>query len=52
MHEMLLKRAEAAAKLRVSLATLDRLIRAGKIQVRRIGGSIRIEPDALDAVGR
>jgi excisionase family DNA binding protein len=48
----LLKRAEAAAKLRVSVATIDRLIRSGKIQVRRIGGSVRIEPAAIEECGR
>lgn len=48
----LLKKAEAAAELRITVRTLDRLIAKGDVAVRRIGRQIRIERAALDEVGR
>lgn len=39
---------EAAAELRVSPATIRRLIGAGKLRAARIGRSVRIERRILD----
>jgi excisionase family DNA binding protein len=43
---------EAAAALRVSEATIRRLIADGGLEVLRVRGSIRIPHEALDALRR
>lgn len=45
---LLLTRHEAAAKLAISLRTLDLQIANGNISVCRIGGAVRFRPTALD----
>ncbi len=44
----LLSRREAAQSLSISLRTLDSLIAAGKLTVRRIGRRVLIEPAELE----
>jgi excisionase family DNA binding protein len=45
-------REEAAGKLRISVTTVDRLIKAGKLRAARIGRRVVISPQALDAFRR
>jgi excisionase family DNA binding protein len=40
---------ETASRLRVSCATIRRLIQAGKLRALRVGRSVRIEGGAFDA---
>lgn len=44
--------AEAAARLGVSESTIRRWARSGALEAVRVGGRLRIEPDALDTVVR
>ncbi len=48
--ECLLTRAEAAEKLRISLPTLDRLLRSGELSMRRIRRAVRIPASAVEAI--
>ena len=43
-----LDREEAALSLRVSVSTLDRLIRAGRLRAPRIGRRVVVSPQAID----
>lgn len=45
---LLLTRPEAAAKLAISLRTLDEQIANGNLPVCRIGRSVRFRPSSLD----
>ncbi len=47
MDRLLWNRNEAAKRLGIGLRTIDSLIAAGKLQVIRIGASVRITEDAL-----
>ena len=48
MSDRLLSRRQAAAKLGISVATLDRLTKAGHIRAVRIGPrTVRYEPEAV-----
>jgi excisionase family DNA binding protein len=47
-----LDREEAAQSLRVSVSTLDRQIKAGKLRAARIGRRVVISPQAIDAFRR
>ncbi len=40
-HKILYSRAEAARLLDLSIQVLDRLVAAGEIRIRRVGGPIR-----------
>lgn len=44
-----LDREEAASTLRVSVTTVDRLIKAGKLRAARIGRRVVVSPQAIDA---
>lgn len=46
----LMTRAETAAYLRVSLPTLARLVRAGKLPALKIGSAVRFTADAVRAM--
>ena len=43
----LLRPAEAAERLAVSLTTLRRLVRSGEVPALRVGGSLRFDPQEL-----
>jgi len=43
-----LSRAEAAAKLRVTLSTVDKYAKAGLIQAYRVGGRIRFKSNEIE----
>ena len=47
--DRLLKIADVAKRLAVSVTTVRRLIAAGKLQTVRIGRALRIRPDDLEA---
>lgn len=47
--ERLLTRKEAASALAISTVTLDRMIKAGELEARRIRGSVRIPQSAVAA---
>jgi excisionase family DNA binding protein len=49
LSKTLLSPRDVADQLQVSLRTVRRLIKSGKIKILRIRGSIRITPAALDA---
>jgi excisionase family DNA binding protein len=49
-EDTLFTRQESAARARLSLSTLDRLIKSGDLEVVRIRHSIRIRKSALDAL--
>jgi len=48
--ERLLTRKESAAALAISTITLDRMIKAGELEARRIRGSVRIPHSAVQAI--
>jgi len=48
--EELLTRREAAIKLRVSLPTVDRMLRDGQISKRRIRGAVRITTTSIQEI--
>ena len=52
MTKTLLRTMGAAEELSVSLPTLVRLIRAGRIHVVRIAWAVRIAPTELERLGR
>ena len=43
----MLRKREAAELLAVSLSTIDRMLRAGTLPKRTIGGSVRVPADAI-----
>lgn len=50
--QTLLSRHDAAARLSVSLATLDRLTRAGELPRVKLPGKVLYRPESLDAFAR
>ncbi len=52
MNDELLTRSEAAALLRVSMPTIDRMRRAGDLPYLKTKRAVRIERDALMALVR
>jgi excisionase family DNA binding protein len=50
--QVLLSRREAAARLSISLATLDRLTRAGELPRVKLPGKVLYRPESLDAFAR
>lgn len=44
-----LTREETATRLRISISTVDRLIKSGDLTVRRAGRSVRIAVESVDA---
>lgn len=49
MTKLLLSRREAAQSLSLSIRTLDKLIATGQLPTTRIGRSVRIHVDTLEA---
>jgi excisionase family DNA binding protein len=47
-----LDREETARDLRVSVTTVDRLIKAGKLRAARIGRRVVVSPQAIDQFRR
>ena len=47
-----LKREETAQDLRVSVTTVDRLIKAGKLRAARIGRRVVVSPQAIEQFRR
>lgn len=43
---------EAAARLRISTVTVDRMLRSGELPKRRIRGSVRVPSSAVEAMLR
>ncbi len=50
--QTLLSRHDAAARLSISLATLDRLTRAGELPRIKLPGKVLYRPESLDAFAR
>lgn len=50
--QTLLSRHDAAARLSISLATLDRLTRAGELPRVKLPGKVLYRPESLDAFAR
>jgi excisionase family DNA binding protein len=50
--QVLLSRHEAAARLSISVATLDRLTRAGELPRVKLLGKVLYRPESLDAFAR
>lgn len=50
MTETLLTKKELAAKLKISVRTLERLIKDGKINPIRIGHLVRFHPNVLESI--
>ncbi|MEN1679523.1 MAG: helix-turn-helix domain-containing protein [Planctomycetota bacterium] len=50
--ERLLRRREAADRLRVSVRTVDHWIATGKLGSTRLGRLVRIHPSELDRIAR
>jgi hypothetical protein len=50
--QALLSRHDAAARLSISLATLDRLKRAGELPRVKLPGKVLYRPESLDAFAR
>jgi hypothetical protein len=50
--QTLLSRHDAAARLSISLATLDRLTRAGELPRVKLSGKVLYRPESLDAFAR
>ena len=48
--DAVLTRTETAAALRVSLPTVDRLIKAGRLSVSRVNRTILVDPDSVRAL--
>lgn len=48
--EVVLTRTETAAALRVSLPTVDRLIKAGRLSVSRVNRTILVDPESVRAL--
>jgi excisionase family DNA binding protein len=50
--QVLLSRQEAAARLSISVATLDRLTRAGELPRVKLPGKVLYRPESLDEFAR